>query len=123
MKSLIDFWLHFPEKERKHEMIVNERASIEEQIKKLSKDIEDEEADNQKKKDMFVEDLDKQVEEKRQPRKDRATMFRQTNELSDKLTKLYMNKEEPGISVRISIIGHACKGSLLLTFVLISFFF
>ena len=81
-------------------MIVNERASIEEQIKKLSKDIEDEEADNQKKKDMFVEDLDKQVEEKRQPKKDRATMFRQTNELSDKLTKLYMNKEEPGISVR-----------------------
>ena len=98
-------------------MIVNERASIEEQIKKLSKDIEDEEADNQKKKDMFVEDLDKQVEEKRQPKKDRATMFRQTNELSDKLTKLYMNKEEPGISVRTNYkIGFNCKKLSLLIF-------
>ena len=85
-------------------MIVNERSSIEDQIKKLSKDIEDEEADNQRKKDMFVEDLDKQVEEKKQPKKDRATMFRQTNELSDRLTKLYMNKEEPGISVSNIII-------------------
>ena len=101
-------------------MIVNERASIEEQIKKLSKDIEDEEADNQKKKDMFVEDLDKQVEEKRQPKKDRATMFRQTNELSDKLTKLYMNKEEPGISVSTNHkIGCNCKSH----FINFSYFF
>ena len=80
-------------------MIANERTKIEEHIEKLSKDIEQEEEERNKKKQLFVEDLDKQVEDKKHPRKNRVEMFRETNELSDRLTKLYMNKEEPGISV------------------------
>ena len=81
-------------------MVGNERMKIEEHINKLSQDIEKEEEANKKKKDLFVEDLDKQVEEKQQiqTRKNRAELFRQTNELSDRLTKLYMNKDEPGIT-------------------------
>ena len=45
-------------------MVGNERIKIEEHINKLSQDIEKEEEANKKKKDLFVEDLDKQVEEK-----------------------------------------------------------
>jgi len=88
------------EKQRQEEMVGNERMKIEEHINKLSQDIEKEEEANKKKKDLFVEDLDKQVEEKKQiqTRKNRAELFRQTNELSDRLTKLYMNKDEPGIT-------------------------
>ena len=84
-------------------MVGNERMKIEEHINKLSQDIEKEEEANKKKKDLFVEDLDKQVEEKQQiqTRKNRAELFRQTNELSDRLTKLYMNKDEPGIAVSL----------------------
>ena len=84
-------------------MVGNERMKIEEHINKLSRDIEKEEEANKKKKDLFVEDLDKQVEEKKQiqTRKNRAELFRQTNELSDRLTKLYMNKDEPGITVSL----------------------
>ena len=84
-------------------MVGNERMKIEEHINKLSQDIEKEEEDNKKKKELFVEDLDKQVEEKQQihTRKTRSQLFKQTNELSDRLTKLYMNKDEPGIAVSL----------------------
>ena len=87
-------------------MVGNERMKIEEHIDKLSKDIEKEEEKNKKKKELFVEDLDKQVEEKQQihTRKNRAELHRQTNELSDRLTKLYMNKDEPGITVSLKSV-------------------
>ena len=91
----------FSEKQRQEEMVGNERMKIEEHINKLSQDIEKEEEDNKKKKELFVEDLDKQVEEKQQihTRKTRSQLFKQTNELSDRLTKLYMNKDESELAV------------------------
>ena len=95
----VELFLFLIGKEREEQMIANERTKIEEHIEKLSKDIEQEEEQRNKKKQLFVEDLDKQVEDKKHPRKNRVEMFRETNELSDRLTKLYMNKEDPGISV------------------------
>jgi len=91
------------EKEREKEQIELERSQIEENIERLSKDIQKEEEDKQRKKQVFIEDLDQQTEEKKETvRKiataDKAERFRETNALASKLSKLHMNLDEPVIS-------------------------
>lgn len=88
------------EREREKELIESERSKIEETIQRLSADIQKEENEREKKKQVFVEDLDKQVEEKKtsqsyQERKEQ--MFRDTNALADKLSKFKI--DEPVIAV------------------------
>ena len=88
----------FTEKERHKELVGLERAKIEENIECLTKDIQREEAERQKKKELLVEELDQQVEEKKKII-DKTERFRESNELASRLSKFQMNINEPVISV------------------------
>ena len=75
------------------------------------KDIQKEEEEKQRKKQVFIEDLDQQTEEKKETvRKiataDKAERFRETNALASKLSKLHMNLDEPVISVSTYILNY-----------------
>ena len=89
------------EKKRHEELVAIERSKIEENIDRLSKDIQQEESERQRKRDMFVEDLDNQVEEKKAAKTtfNRGEIFRSNNELASKLKKLHMTDTEPVITV------------------------
>ena len=96
-------FLHFAEKNREREMVSTERRKIEENIERLSQEIQREEAEKEKKKQLFIEDLDNQVAEKEDKKvtttKDKGQRFRETNELATKLN-VQLNINEPVISVR-----------------------
>lgn len=90
------------DKERQKEQIEVERSKIEENIDRLSKDIEKEEDVKQRKREVFIEDLDQQTEEKKAATEkgaviDKAERFRGTNALASKLSK-HLNLDEPVIS-------------------------
>jgi len=90
------------DKERQKEQIEVERSKIEENIDRLSKDIEKEEDVKQRKREVFIEDLDQQTEEKKTATErraviDKAERFRGTNALASKLSK-HLNLDEPVIS-------------------------
>ena len=91
------------EKNREREMVSTERRKIEENIDRLSQEIQREEAEKEKKKQLFIEDLDNQVAEKENRKtvtntKDKGQRFRETNELATKLN-VQLNIDEPVISV------------------------
>jgi len=91
------------EKEREREMVSEERRKIQENIDRLSHEIQREEEEREKKKQLFVEDLDHQVAEKKTDATkrniiiDKSQRFRQTNELANKLN-FQLNLDEPVIS-------------------------
>jgi len=90
------------DKERQREQIEVERSKIEENIDRLSKDIEKEEDVKQRKREVFIEDLDLQTEEKKAATEkraviDKAERFRGNNALASKLSK-HLNLDEPVIS-------------------------
>lgn len=90
------------DKERQKEQIEVERSKIEENIDRLSKDIEKEDDVKQRKREVFIEDLDQQTEEKKAATEkraviDKAERFRGTNALASKLSK-HLNLDEPVIS-------------------------
>ena len=94
---------YFVDKERQREQIEVERSKIEENIDRLSKDIEKEEDVKQSKREVFIEDLDLQTEEKKAATEkraviDKAERFRGNNALASKLSK-HLNLDEPVISV------------------------
>ena len=97
------FYFYFVDKERQREQIEVERSKIEENIDRLSKDIEKEEDVKQRKREVFIEDLDLQTEEKKAATEkraviDKAERFRGNNALASKLSK-HLNLDEPVISV------------------------
>ena len=87
-------------------MVSEERRKIQENIDRLSHEIQREEEEREKKKQLFVEDLDQQVAEKKGDTRnvftDKNQRFRQTNELANKLN-FQLNLDEPVISVSISL--------------------
>ena len=89
-------------------MVSEERRKIQENIDRLSHEIQREEEEREKKKQLFVEDLDHQVAEKKTDATkrniiiDKSQRFRQTNELANKLN-FQLNLDEPVISVSISL--------------------
>ncbi len=95
-------------------MVSEERRKIQENIDRLSHDIQKEEEEQEKKKQLFVEDLDHQVAEKKaDPTKrninDKSQRiflgrkpFVETNELANKLN-FQLNLDEPVISVSITL--------------------
>ena len=101
------FFFYFVDKERQKEQIEVERSKIEENIDRLSKDIEKEEDVKQRKREVFIEDLDQQTEEKKAATEkraviDKAERFRGTNALASKLSK-HLNLDEPVISVSYNL--------------------
>ena len=109
LQSIADFLRYFSthvffaEKNREREMVSTERRKIEENIDRLSQEIQKEEAEKEKKKQLFVEDLDNQVAEKENRKtvtntKDKGQRFRETNELATKLN-VQLNVNEPVITV------------------------
>lgn len=102
--------IFFTEKERETELIASERCKIEENIERLSSDIQKEENEREKKRQVFVEDLDKQVEEKKtnqsyQERKEQ--MFRDTNALADKLSKFKIDEPVIAVSENLLLENHS----------------
>ena len=69
------FYFYFADKERQKEQIEVERSKIEENIDRLSKDIEKEEDVKQRKREVFIEDLDQQTEEKKAANEKRAVKW------------------------------------------------
>jgi hypothetical protein len=84
-------------------MVSAEREKIEETIDRLSRDIEQEEKEALEKKVVFIEDLDNQVNEKKETSnavmKPRQEIFKETNELARKLANWKATQDEPVISV------------------------
>ena len=105
-------YFYFVDKERQKEQIEVERSKIEENIDRLSKDIEKEEDVKQRKREVFIEDLDQQTEEKKAATEkraviDKAERFRGTNALASKLSK-HLNLDEPVISVSYNLTYEKC---------------
>ena len=109
---ILCFYFYFADKERQKEQIEVERSKIEENIDRLSKDIEKEEDVKQRKREVFIEDLDQQTEEKKAANEkraviDKAERFRGTNALASKLSK-HLNLDEPVISVSYNLQVNLC---------------
>ena len=87
------------DKDRQKTMVEQERCKIEEAIQTLSRDIEKEEEAKKRQKEVYVQDLDDQIEEKK--KLDQIQRFKETNELASRLSKFEMAMKEPVITVSV----------------------
>ena len=118
------------EKEKRKEEVLLEKQILKEGIDKLKVDVENEEKKEIEKRTMFVEDLDKQVEEKAQkekiakdqkdiPEKDRMKLemlwdqrVRDRNELANKLSKWSFSPSDSSV-ITVSNVERLLRYSML----------